>query len=171
MSPAIDLTSTATAPFQATSEHRLLLSFVGMWSGPTKLWLDPAAPPTETTTELEGESVLGGRWLRLTYTGTAFEKPHAGEMLVGFHKDPGQYELAWVDSSHTGSAIMLSRGKVSSTGLVNVLGDYLAGDQRWGWRTLLSRPSDNELLMEAFNVTPDGKEELAIQSRLQRRNL
>jgi hypothetical protein len=176
MSTRIDLTTTETAPFEAALGHTLINAFVGLWSGPTKLWLDPAGAPEETHTTLHAEPVLGGRWLRLSYRGISFGKPHAGEMLLGFHKDAGEFELAWIDSAHTGSAIMLSKGKPGSPGVVDVLGSYLGGGERWGWRTVFSLggagvtqgPPPDELVIEAFNVSPGGAEERAMLSRLTR---
>lgn len=165
MAFSIDLARAETAPFEATPAHELLRFFEGFWRGTTRIWLDPGTPPEETVTELHAELVLGGRWLRIQYRGVAFGKPHAGEMLLGYHKDVSRYELAWIDSSHTGSAILLSTGVASERG-VDVLGSYVAGNERWGWRTRLHRSSPTELTMEAFNVTPDGAEYPAIASRL-----
>jgi hypothetical protein len=141
---------------------------VGFWRGPTRLWLEPGAAPEETTTELQAELVLGGRWLRVAYRGVAFTKPHAGEMLLGYHKDAGEYELAWIDSSHTGSAIMLSTGAARDDAVIDVLGSYAGDGQRWGWRTRLQRLSSTELSLEAFNISPAGVEERAIATLLTR---
>jgi hypothetical protein len=165
---AIDLGRAPTASFEPTAAHELMRSFAGQWEGPTQLWLEPGSAPEESTTELCAESVLGGRWLRLSYRGMAFGKPHAGEMLVGFHKDAREYEVAWIDSSHTGSAIMLSTGVAREDGVVDVLGSYAAAEQRWGWRTRLRRPEPNTLSLEAFNIAPDGAEYRAIASLLSR---
>jgi hypothetical protein len=149
MTLPIDLTSAETAPFESTEAHALLRTCVGLWSGPTKLWLDPSAPPEETTTTLHAELLLGGRWLRASYEGVAFAKP-------------------WIDSSHTGSAIMFSKGTHAQPGVIDVLGSYLAGEQRWGWRTVLHSPAAGELTLESFNVSPQGQQERAIESRLTR---
>jgi hypothetical protein len=168
MPSLIDLTLAETAPFEATEQQGVLSSFAGAWRGTTKLWLDPSSAPEETTTTLLAEPLLGGRWLRLSVTGTAFGKPHAGEMLLGFHKDAGEYEAAWIDSSHTGSAIMFSKGRASERGIIDVLGSYLGGEERWGWRTVIRSPAAGELLIEAFNVAPNGGEERAMESSLRR---
>lgn len=165
---SIDLTRADTAPFTPAPEHDTLRSFVGVWRGPSRLWADPSAPPEESITELSAQLVLGGRWLRIDYRGVAFGKPHAGEMLVGFHKDAALYELAWVDSSHTGSAIMLSVGPAQVPGIVEVLGSYAAGEQRWGWRTRLGRPDADALSWEAFNIAPDGTSHDAFSASLSR---
>jgi hypothetical protein len=163
-----DLAHAPTSPFEPTDAHAVLQRCVGSWRGTTRLWLDPDAAPEETLTELRAQLILGGRWLRLEYVGTAFGKPHAGEMLLGFHADAGEYELAWVDSSHTGSAIMLSTGRLSSLPVVDVVGSYRAGTERWGWRTKLHCPSPGELALDAFNISPQGKEDRAIETRLTR---
>ena len=168
MTSSLDLARAETAPFSPGPEHQTLARFAGSWKGPTQLWLDPDAPPEESTTELLAEPILGGRWLRLSERGAAFGKPHAGEMLLGYHLDARAYELAWVDSSHTGTSIILSTGAATEPGVVDVLGSYTAGGQRWGWRTRLRLSTPEELLIEAFNISPDGVEMRAIVSTLRR---
>lgn len=166
MTSLVDLARAETAPFTPGAEHQLLARFAGGWRGTSQLWLDPAAPPEESSTELLAEPILGGRWLRMSERGTAFGKPHAGEMLLGYHLDARAYELAWVDSSHTGTSIILFTGPATEPGVVDVLGSYTAGEQRWGWRTRLRLSTPDELLLEAFNISPDGVEMRAIVSRL-----
>lgn len=164
---SIDIALAETTPFDKSEAHELLAALSGRWRGPAQLWLEPQALPETTTIELQAELVLGGRWLRLDYKGSAFGQPHAGEMLLGFHKDVQAYELAWIDSAHTGSAIMLSTG-VAQPGRVEVLGSYPAGDQRWGWRTRLALLPTDELGLDAFNISPEGKEDRALCWRLAR---
>jgi len=168
MTAPADLAHAPTSPFEPTDAHARLQRFAGSWQGTTRLWLEPGTPPEETRTELHAQLILGGRWLRLEWVGTAFGKPHAGEMLLGFHRDAGEYELAWVDSSHTGSAIMLSTGPASGEPVVDVVGSYRAGTQRWGWRTRLSCPSPDALAIDAFNISPEGEEHRAIATLLTR---
>lgn len=160
-----------TTPFRATPQHEAFGGILGRWSGPTKTWLDPSADPEVTTTELTAEAMLGGRWLRLAYRGRCTGKPHAGEMIVGYHVDAKAHEIAWVDSFHTGSAIMLSTGAlredVAPSSTIDVLGSYAAGEQRWGWRTVI-RLIDDALVIEAFNISPDGQESPAVETRLAR---
>lgn len=164
----IDLVSAETTPFDAASGHVLLASFIGAWSGSTRLWLDPAAPSEEGLMDLNAEAILGGRWLRVTYRATAAGKPHGGEMLLGFHKDTGSFEMTWVDSFHTGSAIMTFTGQAKEAGIVDLLSSYVADGQRWGWRTAISSPLPEHLLIESFNVSPQGEEMRALEARLTR---
>ncbi len=168
MRTPIDLVHAGTAPFTATPTHALLAGFAGRYSGPSKLILDPSTPVEESTIDMVAESILGGRWLRLGYQGTAMGKPHAGEMLFGSPPDAGEVEMAWVDSFHTGLAIMPSRGRSNRGDAIDVLGGYGPPEQRWGWRTVLRRTSPAALVLEAYNITPQGEEMLAIEWRLAR---
>ncbi|WP_373046896.1 DUF1579 family protein [Vulgatibacter sp.] len=168
MSERIDATQSETAPFQPSAAHEALAAMVGQWRGPTKTWLDPSAPPDESITEATVEPLLGCRWIRIDYRGRVLGKLHAGQMIVGFHKDAQEHEIAWLDSFHTGTAMMFSIGKASGDGSVSVLGSYAAGPERWGWRTGL-RMDDGRLVLEAWNITPDGQEFPAIETRLARR--
>ena len=79
------------------------------------------------------------------------------------HVDAAQYELCWVDSFHTGSAMMLSLGDLRADGLISVTGSYQAGDERWGWRTEIE--VDDALVVRAFNISPAGEESRAIEAR------
>jgi hypothetical protein len=168
MAQPIDLARAETAAFAPTPAHELLSRFVGLWRGPTQLWLKPEAAPEESVTELHAELVLGGRWLRITHQGVALAQPNAGEMLLGYYENAARYELAWVDSVHTDSSIILSTGAVTDAAVVDVLGSYAAGDQRWGWRTRLRRTPSDELLLEMFNISPAGEEYRALVATLAR---
>jgi hypothetical protein len=163
----LDATTAPTAPFTPTPQHAWLTELAGRWIGETQTWFDPESAPETSPTGATIEALLGGRWIRIDYQGTAMERPHAGVLLLGFHRDPQLFEAAWIDSFHTGTAIMMSVGAPRSDGLVSVLGSYAAGSERWGWRTTLRRDAD-ELVLESFNVTPTGQELRAVLTRLRR---
>lgn len=156
-----------TAPFDPAPQHTALSRLAGTWSGPTRLWLDPSGPPDESETAATVEVILGGRFVRVAYTGVAMGKPHAGELVLGFHKDAGEHEASWIDSFHTGTAIMMSVGRPRADGTIDVLGSYAAGPERWGWRTLVHDAGD-ELVIESKNIAPSGEEYPAVETRLRR---
>jgi hypothetical protein len=156
-----------TAPFDAAPAHRALTALVGGWSGTTRTWLNPVAPPDEHPTRATISSLLDGRWIRIDYHGVVMKTPHAGEMIIGFHKDAAEYEMLWIDSFHTGSAMMMSVGGTGPDGEIRVLGSYAAGRERWGWRTVITVGAD-ELVIDAFNISPAGHEDPAIHTRLRR---
>jgi hypothetical protein len=133
-------------PVPPRPQHEQLLALCGRWSGTTSTWLDPAAPADQAGTEATIEALLGGRFVRIDYQSAVQGRPHAGQMIFGFHSDARAFELAWLDSFHTGTAMMLSTGAASVasvTGgdshgvLASVLGSPSAGTERWGWRTVL----------------------------------
>jgi hypothetical protein len=143
--------------------HARLMALAGSYQGQITTYLDPSAPPERTEGELHATALFGGRWLRLEQSGTVMGKPHAGEMLLGFHKDAAQFESCWVDSFHTGSAMMLSTGPARADGVIAVTGSYGAGEERWGWRTELH--VGEELVVRCVNIAPGGEEHPAIEAR------
>jgi hypothetical protein len=148
-------------------EHDALTAWAGQWTGTTRTWFDADGEPEETATTANITSILGGRWICIDYQGVAMGKPHAGHMIVGFHRDASEHEVAWVDSFHTGTAMMMSVGKPRADTEVRVLGSYAAGPERWGWRTTMHVQGD-ELVIEATNITPAGDETPAVETRLRR---
>jgi len=169
MSREIDARTAPTTPFEPGPQHELLAAMAGDWSGPTQTWFDPDGLPEECTTEASARLLLGGRWLRIDYRGEAMGKLHAGEMTLGFHRDAKQFEMAWIDSFHTGSQIMSFAGPLRDDGEISVLGSYQAGAERWGWRTAYRLEAPGTLVVRAWNITPDGQEQRAIETRLTRR--
>jgi len=151
------------AALPQTPHHARLMALAGSYSGEISTYLDPASAPDRSSGELHVTRLFGGRWLRLEQSGTVLGKPHAGEMLLGFHGDAAQFESCWVDSFHTGSAMMFSTGAARADGVIAVTGSYAAGPERWGWRTELYL--GEELLVRAVNISPAGEESLGIEAR------
>ena len=90
---------------------------------------------------------------------------HTGSALLGLHLDDRTWQVAWVDTFHTGSEIMLSEGPLADDpgAPISVLGSYGNGDGgRWGWRTTFEI-ADHGLLVRHFNITPQGEEALAVE--------
>lgn len=104
----------------------------------------------------EYESQVGGKSL-------------AGVAIYGYHLDEGAYESAWVESFATGTSIMFSSMR-SSDPRFGVLGSYAdgAGGPRWGWRTEIDQPSDDELVITMTNIAPTGEQERAVEVRYSR---
>lgn len=150
----------------ATAAHQRLQGLVGHYAGRTRTFLDPDGPPDESSGELHVAAVSGGRWLRLEEQGVVAGQPHAGELLVGFHRDASEYELCWIDSFHTGSAMLWSRGPAREDGIIAATGSYAAGGERWGWRTEIHGGAGpgGPLVLRAVNISPSGEEYPAIES-------
>ena len=99
-------------------QHARLIALAGSYRGTLRTYLEPDAAPEESTGTLEIAALFGGRWLRMEQTGKVLGKPHAGEMLLGLNRDAATYELCWIDSFHTGSAMMFSTGEARSDGVI-----------------------------------------------------
>jgi hypothetical protein len=155
--------SGSAPPLTGSAQHERLRRLAGDYTGVTRTWLDPAAAPDESTATLHVESIFGGRWLRFEHRGSVMGKPHEGEALLGFHIDEGRFEHCWVDSFHTGSAMMWSKGEAHEDGVIRVTGSYAAGPERWGWRTEFHL--GEALEVRAFNISPAGEESRAIETR------
>jgi hypothetical protein len=126
----------------------------GHYQGRVTTYLESAEHSDDT---LFIEPMLGGRYARLQWFGSVGGKPRTGEMVFACGR--AGYEMTWVDTFHTSPGIMFSRGAVRTDGIIAVTGEYQASDQTWRWRTELSPL----LHMRAFNIAPDGTEDLAIE--------
>ena len=140
-----------------------LTHLTGPWTGPSRTWLDPSGEPETSTWHVDVESLLDGRYVRLRYRGECCGKPHTGEMTLGV--DAHEHTMYWIDSFHTGASAMWSTGPAGDA--ISVLGSYRAGEQRWGWRTAFAVEGE-QLVLTAFNIWPDGREQPAIEVRLAR---
>lgn len=154
----------------ATGGHQRLARMAGQWFGTTRVWFEPDKPPaSESQQRGTLRSVLGGRFLLHEYEASFDDTPQQGIALLGLHLDETSFECAWIDSFHTGTAIMLSTAKAGD-GLFAALGSYGDGQggPRWGWRTEIAQPDDDALVITMFNITPDGDRTKAVETCYQR---
>ncbi len=148
--------------------HRLLARMVGEWEGTYRLWFERDMLASESAQRGSLRSVLGGRFLLHDYTWDFDGRRYAGLALLGHHLDERRWECAWVDSFHTGTAILSSRAEQpGGPGYFAVLGDYGDGRHppgpRWGWRTEIEQPDDDRLVIVMTNISPAGEEARAVE--------
>jgi hypothetical protein len=163
-----NLATAATTPFRAGPEHSRMLRLTGRWSGQTKTMFEPGTAPVLSDIRASVEALLGGRFLRIDYVSAINAEPHAGEFLIGFDPSVNHYSAFWIDSIHTGIVPMVCSGSPTTDGGISITGSYAAGPDRWGWRTMF-RLDDSECLhIHAYNISPDGQEHPALETRLTR---
>lgn len=147
----------------ARSPQQLLRSLVGRWKGTCKTWT-AGKLIDESAVEGEFRPLLGGKLVRHTYEGSMREKPRSGEETFVYNAAEKRFEVAWFDEFHMNYAILFSTGKPTERGF-SVLGSYrmAPGQKPWGWRTDYEFNGADRLTIRAFNVTPDGRDEPAVE--------
>jgi hypothetical protein len=165
----LDLASATTKPFTLDDAHRRIAGWAGRWRGEVKTTFEPTEPPVNGDWDGRVAVVLGGRFARLEYRANIGETPHAGELVVAYEQAEKRWTSAWIDSFHTGTAILTSRGEPGASA-VDLRGDYFVEDgaPRWGWRTTIDDANAGQLVVRMDNIAPDGAEDLAVELVLTR---
>jgi hypothetical protein len=158
------MTQATTYP---TRQHERLADLIGTWEGPVKTWFDPDSPVKEARYKATFRAVAEGHAIVQEYESSLDGEPFAGFALFAYDDTRKKLVVDWVDSFHS-AAPMHSEGDVRRESLVDVLGSYAAGDQTWGWRTVLQLVSPDDLVYRAYNIFPDGQEYLGVEASLTR---
>jgi len=147
---------------------KLLLDAVGTWSGSSELhlsWLPEGERVLKSNSTLRVETDRHNAFAQLTYTWTHDAEEQDGTILVA-SDESGIASAGWSDSWHQSSAVMALKGEARAT--VNLNGHYsVEGHPDWGWRIQLSM-SGSSLVLEMFNISPEGEEEWAVRGTYQR---
>lgn len=164
---------------QQTAAAKLFSELAGKWEGHSKTWLDPQKPFEESSIKSTFEQQSEGPFLRHRYVSSFQNQPRTGEETIVFNSVSGMFEVVWFDSFHMNYALMHSQGEAIVDGF-SVMGRYDVGGghPQWGWKTTYALQTSattpetstgNEALtITAWNVAPEGKEDLAIETVLRR---
>lgn len=156
---------------KAEGAHRRLADMAGDWEGSFKLWFEPGDPACESTQRGTIRSLLGGRFLLHEYETEMNGDPVSGVAIYGYHLDGGTWESAWGESFGTGTQLMFSTGRAGPQSAFGVLGSYGDGQggPDWGWRTEIEQPDADTLVIVMTNITPQGEEAKAVETRYTRK--
>lgn len=145
--------------------HKQLEALTGSWKGVTKTWFEPNVVADESPMQGTIRPTLGGRFLLHEYQGSLNGEPFDGLAIFGFDLANNRFESAWIDSFHMGTGMMLSKGTSSPLGF-SVLGSYGSPEypEPWGWRTTVELTNPNELVITAYNISPEGQEDKATET-------
>lgn len=128
----------------------------GRYAGPNLLWFMDPENPFESHSEVDVETD------RVQYTWSHEGQPHSGVVRYSFTEEG--VEAEWTDTWHAPN-LMRFRGPHLAGALI-ASGTYSAGEgPEWGWRIELRAPAPQELLIEMFNIHPNGEEQIAVRLR------
>jgi hypothetical protein len=144
-----------------------LLRLAGAWKGTYRLRVTSRAEEQSPSAAL-AVPVIGSRFFRIDYTWATQGEPQAGSLLFGCEAKGGVATAAWIDSWHMGDKIMICRGRVKPSGVIDVFGTYaVPAHHDWGWRTLIV-PGTRSFRLKMYDVSPRGKEEPAVDVKYAR---
>ena len=95
-------------------EHAKLNPLAGSFTSNVKMWMAPAAPPSESTGTTENRWILGNRFLEQIHHGDMMGQPFEGRGITGYDNVQKKYIGTWIDSMGTG--MMTSTGTASADG-------------------------------------------------------
>jgi hypothetical protein len=156
---------------KTSGAHYQLSRLAGNWQGLVKTWFEPGNLADESVMQGSMRLILDGRFIMHEYQGSFGDKPLQGIAIYGYDLTLQKYQFAWIDSFHNGTAIMFSQGKKGEQHF-NTLGSYAyitpEVEQHWGWRTEINMQNDDELLITAYNISPEGEETKASETNYKR---
>ncbi|MEW4490365.1 DUF1579 family protein [Thalassoglobus sp. JC818] len=141
----------------------------GSWTGSCRTWFEPGQLADESPIQGHFEKTIGGNFLRHHYTGQIRNSPRVGEELFVFNPVGATIDVSWADSFHMSTSVMLSRGTLTQETL-DVTGQYMTGVDTpdWGWRTVYDLISSDELIITAYNISPEGESAQALETKYRR---
>ncbi len=141
---------------------------VGGWTGPYSLWTRPGTPVQKSEITAQFQTLAKDNYFLMTYVWEQGGKTQEGVFLFGGHAN--EATATWGDSFHMVPVPMQCKGELMEDGKKLVFkAKYSVGQgPAWGWRTEFTLRGPDALLMEAYNITPEGLEGLAVKAELKR---
>jgi hypothetical protein len=153
----------------SSTPHHFLAQLVGAWAGVSRTWIEPNSDGLQAPVQASFQLILEGRFALYLYQSSIDGEPQLGVFTFGYNTTLDCYEASWVDSFHNNTAIMFCTGSARENGF-QVLGSYPdpAGGPDWGWRTEVELLDESRLTITAYNISPEGMETKAVETRLAR---
>ncbi len=138
--------------------HQSMASFAGDWKTVNKMWMALDTEPVESEGECKMEMLLGGRYLKSTYTGSYMGMPFEGFSLEAYDKATNQFYYTWVDNFGTGMMTMKGTydNTTKSVTYTGMMVDPLQ-KKEVPVKQIVNVGDPNKIIMEMYTVV-EGKE-------------
>ncbi|MFQ5670045.1 MAG: DUF1579 domain-containing protein [Acidobacteriota bacterium] len=104
---------------QPGEHHQHLARQAGTWKAQGTFWMQPGAPPVQSTGTAKNSLILGGRFLMTEYSGDFMSQPFQGIGLEGYDIDQDKNVGVWADSM--GTMMMSFEGHCTEGGKVRTM--------------------------------------------------
>ncbi len=146
-----------------------LKNLTGNWTADYRLRLPAPEAPQESASAASVTLVANARFLRIDYSWAYGSEPQEGSILIGCDSKDSSARAVWIDSWHMCDAFMVCTGAITTAGSLDLRGSYPAPPgPDWGWRTIIAPLSRDSFRLTMWNITPDGREELAVEAEYSR---
>jgi len=140
--------------------HAYLAGQDGEWEYTMTMWMEPGAPPIESSGTFVSAMILGGRYQTQTYEGSFMGMPFEGYSITGYDNDRGDFFNVWFDNMGTGMLEM--RGEYDPAAktltLSGSLDDPITGAKDLGVRSVTKTVDDDHMTFEMYMETAGGEE-------------
>jgi Protein of unknown function (DUF1579) len=140
--------------------HKHLARMAGNWTYSSKMWMDPSTPPMESGGTMQGEMLLGGRYLQQTWKGNFMGMDFEGRATYAYDNVGKEYASAWIDNMGSCGIIYATGTCDAATKSCKHSGDFWdpMTNKKNTMKTVTTWTDDNTFRQEMYGNDPSGKE-------------
>ena len=150
--------------------HQWLAKHAGTWTAELKQWMDPAAPPSQSTGSEVVTMAMNGLYQYADFSTEMMGMPMMGHSITGYDNAKKMFVVAWIDN--LGSGIVVMTGHYDeATKTLQLKGkqtDPLTG-QDSDIRQENKYIDDDTYIMTMYGAGMDGKEQKFMEGTFKRK--
>ncbi len=139
--------------------HALLASQNGKWNMEMTSWMEPGAEPGKSSGVCVYDMALGDRYQHCKLEAMVMGMPFEGMGYTAFDNTKKKFVNTWMDNMGTGIIVMEGDydAAAKQMNLKGTVSDIFTGKDKT-MREVFRFIDDNNMLMEVYDMTPDGTE-------------